>query len=346
MKILYQIPSLETVYAARFIYEGYRNAFLDLKHEFRPLTSNDNMKEILDEFKPDIFITSLNQYYLKFINLEQLMKYRKKGMVMFTQIRPWKKTNNQFGGSDLESEIHLVQHIKKGLAGDIFFHWLEQDDPTMQGFTKTTGFPFHTVLLAADTHLYFPEFDERFVADISYVGSLLPDKREFMKENLSPLFKRYKVKVYGSDWTLGNKVQGYLQKVGQYFNINPLKTIRKLTLPLGDEHKVYTSSTISLNIHEIHQRQFGSDFNERTFKILASGGFEITDNVAILRRYFTDKELVIAQNTNDWFEKIEYFVKYPNKRLPIIAAGKKKVLEKHTYHNRVKQFLKLYEKFK
>ena len=76
MKILYQIPSLETVYAARFIYEGYKNAFLDLKHEFRPLTSNDSMSEILDEFKPDIFITSLNQYYLKFINLETSLNLR------------------------------------------------------------------------------------------------------------------------------------------------------------------------------------------------------------------------------------------------------------------------------
>ena len=62
MKILYQIPSLETVYAARFIYEGYKDAFLDLGHEFRPYTSRDNLELILKEYNPDVFISSLNRY--------------------------------------------------------------------------------------------------------------------------------------------------------------------------------------------------------------------------------------------------------------------------------------------
>ncbi len=346
LNILYQIPSLETVYAGRFVYEGYKDAFEDLGHRFRPLTSNDDLKEVLEEYRPDIFISSLNQYNLKFLDLELLKKYRKERLVFFNQISPWKHQTDQFGAQALESKPELIKLIRDGLAGDVFFHWLEQDDPSMDGFTKTTGYPFHTILLAANVKKYFYEPDDKYKADISFVGSLLPSKREFVKKHLFPLMKKYDVKVHGSDWTLGNRLLGYVQKAGQYFNIEPLKHIRKFQLPLGDERKVYSSSTISLNIHEDHQRKFGSDFNERTFKIPASGGFEICDNVRVLRKYFNENELVIAKNTDDWFEKIDYYIRNPEKRTPIIEAGRRKVLADHTYHNRANQIILIYEDFR
>ena len=345
LKILYQIPSLETVYAARFIYEGYKDAFLDKGYDFRPLTSKDNVKEILAEYQPNIFISSLNSYALKFLDLNLLKTYRKKGMVFFNQIGLWNLSFNQFGSQSLKSQQEFVSLIKKGDAGDIFFNWYQQDDHAMDGFTKSTGYPFHTILLAANNKLYYYDFDQKFASDISFVGSYLPEKRKFINERIVPLRKDYQVSVFGSDWTFNNRMLGYVQKVGQYFNISPLKGVRKLPLSLDDERKVYSSATISLNIHEDHQRQYGHDFNERTFKILACGGFEICDNVQILRKYFSPKELVIGENRDDWFAKIAYYTKNPDKRMAIIKAGQKKVLQSHTYYNRVDQIIKIYKDF-
>jgi len=346
MRIVYEIPSPETVYAERFIYEGYRDAFLDLGHEFKPFTSSDNLERLLSEYQPDIFIYSLNRFHLKFLDLKLLKKYRGEGLVLFCHTPSWKEQTSQFGGSNLEGDSYLVDLIRSGLAGDIFFHWLEQDDPSMEGFTETTGYPFHTILLAANTKKYFYEYDPKYQSDISFVGSLLPTKVEFVKKHVFPLMRKYDVKIYGSDWTLGDRVLGKVQKVGQYFNIEPLKHVRKIKLPLDDERKVYSSSTISLNIHEDHQRKFGSDFNERTFKIIASGGFEICDNVRVIRKYFNENELVIAENTDDWFEKIDYYIRNPEERISIIEAGKEKVLREHTYHNRARQVIQLYRDFK
>lgn len=346
MKILYQIPSLESVYAGRYIYEGYKDAFIDLGNEFETLTSNDNLKIVLSKYNPDIFISSLNSYNLKFLDLELLLKYRKKGLIFFNQIRPWKRQNNQFGGSDLESEKELVKYIKKGLAGDIFFHYLEQDDPSMVGFSETTGYPFYTILLAANKKKYFYEFDKKYKVDISYVGNFLPDKKEFINKHLFPLMEKYNTRIYGNDWSTKDKILGFFQKFGQYFNINFLKKIRSIKLSIDDERKVYSSSIISLNIHENHQRKYGRDFNERTFKIMACGGFEICDNVKILRKYFTQEELIIAKDTTDWFEKIDYYINNPEKRLQIIEAGRKKVLADHTYHNRVNQIIEIYKNFR
>lgn len=346
LKVLYQIPSLETVYAAKFIYEGYKDAFTDLGFEFKPLTSNDDSKEVLKRYKPDILVSSLTHYHHKFLDLEVIKEYRKNGLVFFSQIYTWKKVNDQYGGGGgLQSDKKLVSLIKQGLAGDVFFSWIEQDDPLMAGFTKVTRYPFQTILMAANKKVYFCDYDEKNKADISYVGNNLSDKKEFFQKHLTPLFKKYDVRIYGNDWTLTDKALGYIQKAGQYFNIEPLKHVRKVALNEEGGRKVYSSSTISLNIHEEHQRRLGCDFNERTFKIIASGGFEICDNVRVLRKYFTEKELVVGENTRDWFDKIGYYIKNPEKRLPIIKAGKKKVLARHTYHNRARQFIGLYNRF-
>ena len=343
MRVLYQIPSLETVYAARFIYEGYKDAFEDLGHAFLPLTSRDDPRAVLDEFQPDILISSLNFYNLRFLDLKLLKKYRDRGLVFFNQIRPWKEQANQHGAGGLGDRRELVELIRSGQAGDVFFHYMEQDDPSMEGFHKATGYPFHTLLLAANKKKFFDDFHQAYAAEVSFVGSFLPDKREFLRRHVIPLQRKYDVKLYGSDWTWGDRALGYVQKAGQFLNIDSLKQVRKLKLGLEDERKVYSSALVSLNAHEEHQRRYGGDFNERTLKILASGGFEICDNVRILRKYFGEQELVIAQDTEDWFEKIDFFVRNPQRRIPYIEAGRDKVLSQHTYHNRVDFFVRQFE---
>lgn len=348
MKILYNIPSTESVYAAKFIYEGYKNAFSDLGHEFRTLTSNDDLSNVLAEYTPDIFFYSLNFYTLKFLDLEVLKKYREKGLVVFCQIRAWQDIDTNIGSinSALKDSPVEVNLIKNGNAGDIFWHWFELDEPLMDGFAKNTGHQYYSILLAADKTKYFYDPDPTFACDICYVGSFLPLKQKFLEDYIIPLRDKYSIKIYGSDWTISNRVLGKIQKAAQFFNIEILKNIRKIKLSLDDERKLYSSAIISLNVHEEQVKKYNMEINERTFKILACGGFEICDNVPILRKYFTENELVIAEDGHNWFEKVEYYIKNPSQRTSIIEAGRKKVLANHTYHNRVGQILEIYNNFK
>lgn len=345
MKILYHIPSLETVYAGKFIYEGYRDAFINKGHDFKTITSSDNFENVLKDFKPDIFLYSLNRYSLKSIDLNLLKKYRKEGLVSFVQIKPWKKQNNQFEGGDLENDYYLKNLIIDGTAGDIFHHWIEKDDICMEGFEKTTKKKFNTIILAANTKVYYPDIDNNYKSEICYVGSNLSDKRKFFEERFNPLFKKYNFIVSGSDWTIKDRYTGYAQKIGQFFNIGFLKNLRKIKISSDHERKLYSNSVISLNVHEEHQRKYGSDFNERTFKIIACRGFEISDNVKALRKYFEPDELIIGENKDDWFDKIDYFTKNPDKRIKIIEKGFNKVINHHTYFNRVDQIVDLYSSF-
>ncbi|NJD52499.1 MAG: glycosyltransferase [Candidatus Methanoperedens sp.] len=350
MRIIYHIPSLDTVYAARTIYYGYKNAFVDLGHDFKTVTCNDNLKKILEKFQPDIFISSISNYSLKFLDVESFNKARLNGMIAFMSTNFWNSPLSRIRineGHSLKNEKNKVKAIKKNLLGDVFFNQCEQDDLRMAGFEEETGFRYYTIPLAADKIALKEEFDNKYESDISFIGTYLPQKRDFFRKHVFPLRRKYNLKIYGQDWTWHDRALGWIQRGGQYFNFPYMRSIRKPKLQLQDESKIYKSSIISLNVHEDYQREFGGDCNERTFKIPLCSGFEITDDVACIRKYFkADKEIIIANNREDWFEKIDYYMNNPDKRLAIIEAGRERVLKEHTYHNRSEQIIKIYEKLK
>lgn len=350
MRVLYHIPSLDTVYAGRTIYFGYKHAFEDLGHNFRTLTAGDDQQEVFEAYNPHIFISSLSNYSLKFLDTPAFNTARRKGMRAFMSTHAWVSPLAKIRINEpisLRDQKEKVLKIQRRELGDVFFNPFEQGDERMAGFEKETGFKHTTILLAADKLIHFPEFTEKFKAEVSFIGTYLPEKRKFIEEYVHPLRKEYIVKLYGQDWTHKDRSLGVIHKAGQYFDIPILRTLQKTKLAIEDERRIYSSTTVSINIHEEYQRRFGGDCNERTFKIPLSGGFEITDDVACIRKYFIDgKEIVIAKNKDDWFEKIRYYINKPEKRLPIINAGRKKVSEHHTYHNRVKQIIDIYSTIK
>jgi hypothetical protein len=318
MNILYHIPHLNSINAGRTIYAGYKNAFESLGHRFCPLTALDDQAVLFEREQPDILITSLAQYTLKFLDLNIIRQYKKRGLKLFVVIPFWKSPMSKLRVNETPSisgNSTFVDLIKSGTFGDVYFNMCEQGDPRMEGFEKVTGYKHHTILLAADRTLHFPEYSDTYKADISYIGTYLPEKRTFFRQQVFPLKKKYDLRLYGQDWSFLDRTRGFIQKVGQYFNIPIVRSLQKPKLELSDERKIYHSSIISINIHEDYQKQFGGDCNERTLKS-ACGGFEITDDVACIRKYFNDgEEIIIAKDMNDWFDKIDYFIRYPDQRL-------------------------------
>ena len=72
------MPSLTTLNAGRTIYYGYKNAFTDMGHSFKPLTADDSFEKITADYKPDIFFTGIHSYYFKYISQNALKKAKKK----------------------------------------------------------------------------------------------------------------------------------------------------------------------------------------------------------------------------------------------------------------------------
>jgi spore maturation protein CgeB len=95
-----------------------------------------------------------------------------------------------------------------------------------------------------------------------------------------------------------------------------------------------------MNVSEPHSTDLGFDIIERPFKVLAAGGFCISDRVDEMSEIFTESELMRASSPKDFANLVRYYVAHPEERQKFVAAGQAKVLAAHTYHHRVAQMLK------
>src|SRR5688572_333412 len=141
MKILYQIPSLHTIYAGRTIYLGYKHAFEDLGHTFMPVTSDDNFADVLKTFRPDVLMTSLNMFNMKFLDLEVIKEQRKKGLKVFVNTPFWKSPMSKLRVNEapsLNTNKYYLDIIKSGEFGDVYYNVCEPGDQRMDGFEKGT----------------------------------------------------------------------------------------------------------------------------------------------------------------------------------------------------------------
>jgi hypothetical protein len=339
------MPSLSSIYAARTIYHGYKNAFIDLGHQFRALNSSDDLKAVLEDFRPDLLITASHVYYRKFLDYSLINSFRKEGMFVLAKVDFWRSPISKWRfneAASMEGDLQLRTLMDGDQLADAYFHVVEQDDARMDGFSSNVGRTWHTIPLAADKTILSARWEQKFNADVSYIGTYLMDKAQFFNRNVFPLGKEYDLKIYGQDWSRSDRLLGWVQRFGQYFNVASLASIRKPRLNLEDEAAVYTSSLVSINVHESYQKQFGGDCNERTFKIPLCGGFQVVDNVSCISKYFKPgQEVVIGETENDWLEKVRYYIANPNDRLAIIDAGRKRVLSDHTYHNRAQCMINL-----
>jgi len=342
------MPSLFSIYAARTIYHGYKNAFIDLGHQFEAFTSDNDLKAVLENYRPDLFITASHPFYRKYLDYSLINSFRKEGVFVLAKVDFWRSPMSKWRineAASMEGDLQLRTLMDSDQLADAYYHVVEQGDARMDGFSSSVGRPWHTIPLAADKTILSPRWEKNFTAHVSYIGTYLADKEQFFRRNVFPLGEEFDLKIYGQDWSRLDRLLGWIQRFGQYFNITSLASIRKPRLTLEDEARVYASSLVSINVHEEYQKQFGGDCNERTFKIPVCGGFQVVDNVNCISKYFNPgREIVIGETENDWLEKVRYYISNPNERLAIIDAGRKRVLKDHTYHNRVQYMLKLVQR--
>ena len=337
MKILYYIPYPHSTGADRWIYEGWKGAFEDMGHKFFEATEYDDLRTKVELTNPDIFfVANLGDIVLK--HSETLKWIRNKGIKIFLIVYwPLKKEE--------------VKIIKEGEIADVYFG--EREPESMVEFEKLTGRKYVLIPNAANKLLHFPtEPVKKYQYDIVYLGAKLPHKKWFTNNVLFPLTKKYNVGIFGPYWTLKDNLLRLSQKIcreikfkkgADFFNKF------RIVIPLEEENQLYSSAKISLNFHE--RENDGSQphyvLNQRTYKIPACGGFEICDWVPALRKYFTEDEIVMANlDPQDWFKKIDYYLKNKEERKTIQQKGTIRALKDHTYHNRVQEVLRLYRSLK
>ena len=323
MKILCEF----TASGPSYVRSGWGHAFRACGHDFRfwkPETKS--IMDAMAEFEPDIF---LGTTYGVDRAMEKCIAARPRMKVgLFASA--W---GPYLADVDLkrypivvagEQEKVIIERLKRttGRPDFVFIHVTDKYlDGTMGGWRGIGVNPIG-VLNAADVLVYYssaPRID--LTCDVTFVGGRWNFKARNIDPYILPLChpsSGLSVKIFGNTtWP-----------VAQYLG----------NIEDGLVKHLFASATVCPNVSEPHSTGLGFDVIERPFKVLSSGGFCVSDYVDEAREIFGESELVMCKTAAEFHQTIRHFVAHPAERLPYMVAGRNKVLESHTYFDRVSQF--------
>jgi spore maturation protein CgeB len=148
----------------------------------------------------------------------------------------------------------------------------------------------------------------RWGGDIAFVGSPYPNRLELLKA-----LSDSNLAVWGPEF-----------RWREHFRRHPfLKKAYRGEAPGEDAVKIYNAAKISLNIHDTFQ--CNTSVNNRTFQILAAGGFELVDDRERLYRLFdVGRDLASFHSPLDAAQKAAYFLARPDEREAVRRSGQTK----------------------
>jgi len=119
----------------------------------------------------------------------------------------------------------------------------------------------------------------------------------------------------------------------------------KMMDAVGNEFLPNFFSTCKINVNSHAWPTYKGYLNKRTWMILASGGFELCDEVEGIEEIFTiGKHLVTYKNLEEYKDKLKYYLKHNEEREKIAIKGHEFVFEKYSNDIMVGQVIKWVKK--
>lgn len=297
MKVLILI---DTGGASIWYKQGIANVLKYIGCEVRFVHSTQKLFDDFYEFEPDLFYS--NTYSLDATTFKVLQKYNKTNVIL--RANDWGQHLQEIDpkiypvGIASEQEKMGVRNLKE-IIGDrlkyLFIHY-HQDfiKRTMGLWESGLGVKVLGLNNAADLFLYYnptpldtSKFNPLLKNQCSILGGYWGYKSETLKPWIFPLChpnSGLKVRIYGnSKWPIINYVGTIDDQLSK---------------------DLFAQTSINLNVHEPHSQVFGYDVNERIFKVLAAGGFLVSDYVEGIETAFHLEESIPMAKTPEEFKNI------------------------------------------
>lgn len=310
-----------------YIRMGLARVFTAAGHEVIMWDINQKSAfDAFDEFNPDLFIGqtyNVNHSIIKCIEERPLLKVIMKAGdwgPLYDKLDSNKYPLLQATGK----EKLLVQELKEktGKPNFLYIHYHEDAVDDTHGYWIKNGFDVYSQKNAADIFEFTNgKFIPEFASDIAFIGGYWGYKSQVLDKYLLPLCheEKYNIKIFGNQHWPVYQYCGYIE---------PMLT-----------KNILSSATICPNLSEPHSQDLGFDIVERPFKLLSNKCFVISDYVEKAANIFNDGEIVFAKTPEDFRKKIDHFLTNPEERNEYISRGYKKVINNHTYFDRVHEML-------
>ncbi len=178
---------------------------------------------------------------------------------------------------------------------------------------------------AVDVDTHFPvEKEDKFKADLSFLGNRLPDRERRMENFFFSVAKSMPNKKFilgGSGWNT-KELPGNVKYIGHVYT---------------KDHNAFNRSPMAvLNINRNSMAEMGFSPATRVFEAAGAGACLITDEFKGIELFLEPgKEVLVAKNGEDVKNLIEDLT--PEKAAEIGQAALKRVKAEHTYQHRAKQ---------
>lgn len=313
-----------------FVRRGWANVFAALGHSvafWRPEVKP--AFDVFSEFSPELFLGTtygVDRAVLKCIQRRPELKV---GLFCSAWGEMASAVPEEFPITRVtEAEKAAIAALKEtcGNPHFVFSHVTESNVEGMLGGWREIGVTPVGILNAADTFSYpLGQVKPHLTCDVGFIGGWWEYKARNLAPYMLPLCHEssgLKVKIFGNQkWP-----------VAQYLG----------TLDEADASNLFASATVCPNISEPHSTVMNYDIVERPFKILAAGGFCVSDAVGEMNDVFPGDTLLRASSPKTFHEMVRHYVTNPEERQHFMAAGRKHVLKHHTYFQRVQQMLSLF----
>lgn len=290
---------------------GHRVHVADVSNVTRAQEFSDIVRKAADESRPDFVIT------IGAVGLCEDVLGR-----MGVPIAAW-FMDNPFG--QLAFKKHEEGPRPENL-GDKFiaFSWDEHYVELLEAHDVRAYY----LPLATNPNVHFPrkatpEQMHKYSSDISFVGTADRNDDRNYRFSCIGAIEKHEVALWGSaGWQMLQTSR--LDYRGHADN--------RAECPL-----IYTLSKINLNFTA---SQLVTALPIRIFDILACGGFLLTDAREDLFRLFSPgTDLVIFEDCKSLPAKVDHFISRPDERARIAENGRKTVLARHTYRQRIDTIL-------
>lgn len=297
----------------KLIMDGFAHGFELNKCKILKKSAQELSKKDLQEFKPDMIFGYDYSFLIDKNCTEVISEYGCKNLVFYFADEP-------------KSDAKLYKELKK-LHSNIFI-W---DKEFVKEFKNGTYLP-----LGINPIKYITDFSG-YKHTISFVGNPSSESCQKILCELVKVFKT-KLNIFSSEENFKKSLDIIKEK--SLLNEEELETYSKCRKEIVEDEKslseIFCSSKINLNIHSDGL----TSMNYRTFEVLTSGGFLLSDDRRDLKENFKiSKHLETFKNTEDLIDKINFYLKNLNIAQKIAQLGKFEVIENHTFSARARCIL-------
>ncbi|HEX9063177.1 MAG TPA: polysaccharide deacetylase family protein [Clostridia bacterium] len=305
---------------------GLPNGFIDAGHEVKISGPIDNLDldTLISEFQPELIIT----------------------MGWGPENSSIKKQRKIFDSTININVPHVYWATEDPTSTEIFtMPYIRRTHPDFV-FTICKGMvDYYRRLGIPSEHLdfgyhpkvhYHEEFDVQYYSTVAIVANGYPKKLSYfpnhfriqaMKNLIKPLIENnIKINFYGNGWS----------DMGTLLGVEVPKEWIRGYIDYTIANKVYSSSEIIIGLQNIP-----TQLTQRTYEVLGSGGFLLTNNTPEVNRVFKScRDLISSSTMEETIELVNHFHQHPQERERIQKNGLEAV-QKHSYKERALFMLKV-----